>query len=124
MLRAKYGGLQPKKKLMPKVSTTSLNMMQGTLDKWPKFKGKCMRLAPPVPPSEGLLPDDPVAMHAQNICCLQEHKFFDSADWALSKQGVKTEQQLQQQPPVSHLTPKLAPSDQAPRRASHLGDET
>jgi len=71
MLRAKYGGLQPKKKLMPKVSTTSLNMMQGTLDKWPKFKGKCMRLAPPVPPSEGLLPDDPVAMHAQNICCHQ-----------------------------------------------------
>ena len=58
------------------------------------------------------------------MCLLQEHKFFDSADWALSKQGIKTEQQLQQQPPASNLTPKLGPSDQAPRRASHLGDET
>ena len=54
---------------------------------------------------------------------LQDHKFFDSADWALSKQGVKTEQQ-QQQPAPSQLEPKLAPTGTAaPRRASHLGDE-
>ena len=52
----------------------------------------------------------------------QEHKFFDSADWALSKQGVKSEQQ--QIPAASHLEPKLTPSDnQPPRRASHLGEE-
>ena len=54
--------------------------------------------------------------------CLQEHKFFDSADWALSKQGVKSEQQ--QIPAASHLEPKLTPSDHQPaRRASHLGEE-
>ncbi|KAK9829790.1 hypothetical protein WJX72_007932 [[Myrmecia] bisecta] len=68
LLKAKYGGLQPKKKLMPK-----------------------------------------------------DHKFFDSADWALAKQGVKTESSVMAD---SHrLEPKLEPTVAAPRRVSHLGDE-
>ncbi|KAK9865866.1 hypothetical protein WJX84_007971 [Apatococcus fuscideae] len=68
MLKQKYGGLQPKKKLMPK-----------------------------------------------------DHKYFDSADWALSKQGIKTEQVAAQE--QSSLEPKLEPSVPHPRRTSHLGEE-
>lgn len=70
MLKQKYGGLQPKKKLMPK-----------------------------------------------------DHKYFDSADWALSKQGIKTEQVAAQEHSGVEPKPKLEPSIPHPRRTSHLGEE-
>ncbi|KAK9828148.1 hypothetical protein WJX74_000757 [Apatococcus lobatus] len=70
MLKQKYGGLQPKKKLMPK-----------------------------------------------------DHKYFDSADWALSKQGIKTEQVAAQEQSGVEPKPKLEPSIPHPRRTSHLGEE-
>lgn len=68
LLKAKYGNLKPKKKLIPK-----------------------------------------------------EHKYFDSADWALAKQGVKTEQAalsgIQE-----GLEPRVEPIVVPPRRISHLGE--
>ncbi len=51
----------------------------------------------------------------------QDHKYFDSADWALSKQGIKTEQVAAQE--QSGLEHKLEPSVPHPRRTSHLGEE-
>ena len=53
----------------------------------------------------------------------QDHKFFDSADWALQKQGVKTDAQVAavEAPPPS-LPPKLEPMPLKPRRSSHLGE--
>ena len=50
---------------------------------------------------------------------LQDHKFFDSADWALSKQGVKTENKQDS----FGLEPKLEPTVVRPRRTSHLGED-
>ena len=50
---------------------------------------------------------------------LQDHKFFDSADWALSKQGVKPENKQDMQ----NLEPKLEPTVVPPRRISQLGGE-
>lgn len=44
----------------------------------------------------------------------QDRKHFDSADWQLSKQGVRTA------PP--QLEPKLNPSAPPARRSSQLGD--
>jgi len=53
----------------------------------------------------------------------QDHKFFDSADWALQKQGVKTDEQVAAAgPPPTALPPKLEPTLMKPRRTSHLGD--
>ena len=51
----------------------------------------------------------------------QEHKFFDSADWALAKQGVKTENEVVA--PTSGLEPKTEPTVVRPRRISHLGED-
>lgn len=65
MLRAKYGGLLPKKKQGPK-----------------------------------------------------DHKFFDSADWALSQQGQGGQANSQQ-----GLEPKLGPTELPGRRTSHLGPQ-
>ena len=50
---------------------------------------------------------------------MQDHKFFDSADWALSKQGVKTENKQD----TTGLEPKLEPTAMRPRRTSHLGED-
>ena len=50
---------------------------------------------------------------------VQDHKFFDSADWALSKQGVKTENKQD----TTGLEPKLEPTAMRPRRTSHLGED-
>lgn len=53
----------------------------------------------------------------------QDHKFFDSADWALQKQGVKTDEQVAAvEPPPTQLPPKLEPMPFKPRRSSHLGE--
>ena len=52
---------------------------------------------------------------------VQDHKFFDSADWALSKQGVKTENK--QDAFDKSLEPKLEPTAVRPRRTSHLGED-
>eukprot|EP00891_Asterochloris_glomerata_P002181 jgi/Astpho2/2181/Aster-03172 len=49
----------------------------------------------------------------------KDHKFFDSADWALSKQGVKPESKQDMQ----NLEPKLEPTVVPPRRISQLGGE-
>lgn len=54
------------------------------------------------------------------MCVPQDHKFFDSADWALSKQGVKTENK---QDSFGKLEPKLEPTVVRPRRVSHLGED-
>lgn len=53
----------------------------------------------------------------------KEHKFFDSADWALQKQGVKPADGLVPGQSVSGLEPKLEPTAVPPRRISHLGGE-
>lgn len=60
----------------------------------------------------------------------KDHAYFDSADWALSKQGVKPDDSAggQSGQAASLLLPKLAPQSQPemveprPRRSSHLGD--
>jgi hypothetical protein len=53
----------------------------------------------------------------------QDHKFFDSADWALQKQGVKTDSAAAAVgPPPTALPPKLEPTFVKPRRSSHLGE--
>jgi hypothetical protein len=51
----------------------------------------------------------------------QERKIFDSADWALSKQGVKVEAPTTKEPSV--LQHKTEPTVPGPRRISLLGDE-
>lgn len=53
---------------------------------------------------------------------LQDHKFFDSADWALSKQGVKSENK-QDVFDKEKLEFKLEPTAVRPRRTSHLGED-
>ena len=57
----------------------------------------------------------------------KEHKFFDSADWALAKQGVKAADTLapvgQASEADAALEPKLEPTTMPPRRISHLGGE-
>ncbi|KAL3152042.1 hypothetical protein ABBQ32_001155 [Trebouxia sp. C0010 RCD-2024] len=53
----------------------------------------------------------------------KDHKFFDSADWALSKQGVKTENKQDVFDKDQKLEVKLEPTAVRPRRTSHLGDE-
>jgi cAMP-regulated phosphoprotein/endosulfine conserved region len=58
---------------------------------------------------------------------VQERNYFDSADWALSKQGRKPENMAGAAPgpPPTALPPKLEPSVSdilKPRRSSHLGE--
>jgi hypothetical protein len=68
MLKAKYGGLKPKKKLIPK-----------------------------------------------------DHKYFDSADWAMAKEGVNPKDGSPIPPQQEILLPpKLEPSNSLARRISHL----
>ena len=51
----------------------------------------------------------------------QEHKFFDSADWAMNKEAAaKQVQQGQPPPPQEQLPPKLEPTPLPARRISHL----
>lgn len=52
---------------------------------------------------------------------MQDHKYFDSADYQLAKQGVQSAEAPGL--PGSQLAPKLAKSAAPPRRASHLGEE-
>lgn len=57
----------------------------------------------------------------------QERNYFDSADWALSKQGRKPENMAGAAPgpPPTELPPKLEPGNSdalKPRRSSHLGE--
>lgn len=61
------------------------------------------------------------------VPCLQERNYFDSADWALSKQGKKPENMAGAAPgpPPTALPPKLEPNSSdhlKPRRSSHLGE--
>ncbi|KAA6426692.1 MAG: hypothetical protein FRX49_03802 [Trebouxia sp. A1-2] len=58
-------------------------------------------------------------MGAKKKLMPKDHKFFDSADWALSKQGVKTENKQD----AFGLEPKLEPTAVRPRRTSHLGED-
>lgn len=53
----------------------------------------------------------------------QDHKFFDSADWALAKQGVRPPDTLAPVPPIAELEPKMNPTAVPPRRISHLGGD-
>lgn len=53
--------------------------------------------------------------------CVQEHKFFDSADWALNKEAAaKQGAQAPKQVPEEKLKPKLEPTPIPTRRVSHL----
>ncbi len=51
----------------------------------------------------------------------QDHKYFDSADYQLAKQGVQNAEAPAFA--ASQLAPKLEKSAAPPRRASHLGEE-
>ncbi len=53
---------------------------------------------------------------------VQEHKFFDSADWALNKEAAAKSggPAPEQQPPQPQLPPKLEPTPLPARRISHL----
>ena len=97
-LKAKYGNLGAKKKLMPKVCCLlAVREMQRCF--WRSSAKTCHFNTPQTE--------------------LQDHKFFDSADWALSKQGVKTENKQD----TTGLEPKLEPTAMRPRRTSHLGED-
>lgn len=53
----------------------------------------------------------------------KEHKFFDSADWALNKEQAGQPGNNpggQQEPPQPQLPPKLEPTPIPARRISHL----
>ncbi|KAF5831439.1 hypothetical protein DUNSADRAFT_13147 [Dunaliella salina] len=51
----------------------------------------------------------------------QEHKFFDSADWALNKEAAaKKGVPAPRQVPEEQLKPKLEPTTVPGRRISHL----
>lgn len=57
----------------------------------------------------------------------KDHAYFDSADWALSKQGVKPADSAGGQvgQATTALPPRLAPQapeELRPRRSSHLGE--
>lgn len=64
----------------------------------------------------GLLPKKKVAP--------RDHKYFDSADWALSKQagGGAGAPPPQQQAPGARLEPKMNPSQAPARRTSQLSE--
>eukprot|EP00798_Chlamydomonas_sp_ICE-L_P001640 gene1640-33031_t len=49
-----------------------------------------------------------------------EHKFFDSADWALGKEQAGQHPGQQPQAPLAQLPPKLEPTPVPTRRISHL----
>lgn len=52
---------------------------------------------------------------------LQEHKFFDSADWAMNKEAAaKTGQPAPPPSQEEKLKPKLEPTPLPARRVSHL----
>ncbi|KAK9837083.1 hypothetical protein WJX81_001348 [Elliptochloris bilobata] len=82
---------------------------------------------PPVAPNtveqeqEALLKVKYGALQPKKKLLPKDHKYFDSADYQLAKQGVQSGEA-----PVlggSQLAPKLAKSAAPPRRASHLGEE-
>lgn len=50
----------------------------------------------------------------------KEHKFFDSADWALGKEAAAKGQQPPAEQPEALLPPKLEPTPVPARRVSHL----
>lgn len=56
-----------------------------------------------------------------SFSAVQDHKYFDSADWALSKQ-LPAGGTVQQQENGQRLAPKMEPSQFPPRRASQLGE--
>ncbi len=67
----------------------------------------------------------PLCVHPLTALRSQERNYFDSADWALSKQGKKPENVAGAAPgpPPPALPPKLEPNDPLkPRRSSHLGE--
>jgi len=49
----------------------------------------------------------------------KEHKFFDSADWAMNKEAAAKQGQPPP-PPQEQLQPKLEPTPLPARRISHL----
>lgn len=51
----------------------------------------------------------------------KEHKFFDSADWALAKEGKKPENAHEN---PAELVPKLEPTPLPTRRVSNMNMET
>ena len=50
----------------------------------------------------------------------QEHKFFDSADWAMNKEAAAKQGQPAPPPSEEQLKPKLEPTPLPARRISHL----
>lgn len=49
----------------------------------------------------------------------KEHKFFDSADWAMNKEAAAKQGEAPA-PPAEELKPKLEPTPLPARRISHL----
>lgn len=132
LLKAKYGGLLPKKKIAPKARPRPPTRAGGggLLRAVGRTGGSraSRRAASGQAPAGRLSPASscppPLAQQrptARRRAPLQDHKYFDSADWALSKQ------QQQPQPaggPANgqQLAPKMEPSHFPPRRASQLGE--
>lgn len=116
LLAKKYGGLA-KKKLMPKVRPRLCCAVRGVCRQ--RFCRRHDHM-----PRQNLQHMPPAIYYA----CLQERNYFDSADWALSKQGKKPENVAGAAPgpPPTALPPKLEPNSVPdalrPRRSSHLGE--
>ena len=100
-LKEKYGGMKPKKRLIPKARSHAITHA-------------CLPCLLCQHCGGSLFSQGPRPMaHAQ------EKKVFDSADWQLAKQGKP-----QEGPPNTPLAPRLAPkSSGSQRRASHLADD-
>lgn len=107
MLVAKYGGLHPKKKKAGELGAHKVRNpfpCRGRLHAW----------------AHGL---QRLNAHA---LCMQEHKFFDSADYQMKREAaLKSRAEGATPPPIDEesLKPKLEPTAAQPRRLSHLDHE-
>jgi hypothetical protein len=64
----------------------------------------------------------PIVMSLPAMRTTQEHKFFDSADWAMNKEAAAKggADGAPAPPPTEQLKPKLEPTPLPARRISHL----
>ncbi|KAJ9511300.1 hypothetical protein QJQ45_017098 [Haematococcus lacustris] len=97
LMMAKYGGMKPKKKGLMQAKVRPPDRPPYSCD------GSDLRLS---------------------VLAKQEHKFFDSADWALNKEAAAKQAPpgaaAPQPVPEEQLKPKLEPTPIPARRVSHL----
>ncbi|KAJ9511148.1 hypothetical protein QJQ45_013233 [Haematococcus lacustris] len=97
LMMAKYGGMKPKKKGLMQAKVRPPDRLPYSCD------GSDLRLS---------------------VLAKQEHKFFDSADWALNKEAAAKQAPpgaaAPQPVPEEQLKPKLEPTPIPARRVSHL----